>query len=164
MLKDLVAYIHITFSLILTTYFLWRSEFLDLYALLYFILMNLSWVIFNNECLVSYLYKKLNDSNYFLGKTTTIDDYILVLGETNAHIFVEYLIPLIYIGNIGAVLYFGKIDKTLKYGMALGLLSYISYTISLRLDKTYERTKNTIKIVHGLLYSGLLYLALESLF
>jgi hypothetical protein len=126
--------------------------------------MNLSWILFNNECLVSYLYKKLNNPDYVLGKTTSIDDYILVLGGTNAEIFVEYLIPLIYIGNIGAVLYFGKIAKPLKYGMSVGLISYFFYMLSLRLqDANYKETKNTIKTIHGLLYTGLLYLVIDSL-
>jgi len=164
MLNYLIAYIHITFSFILTSYFLWRSDFLDIYALLFFILMNLSWIIFNNECFVSYLYKKLNNPYYVLGQTTSIDDYILVLGDTNAHIFVEYLIPLIYIGNIGAVLYFGKIAKPLRYGMGLGLVSYFFYMLSLRLPSAeYDKTKNTIKLMHGLLYTGLLYLVIDNL-
>ena len=164
MLKYLIAYIHITFSLVLSTYFLWRSDFLDLYFLLFFILMNLSWVIFNNECLLSYLYKGLNNPDYVLGQTTSIDDFILVLGKANAQIFVEYLIPLIYIVNITAILYFGKITKPLKYGMSVGLISYFFYMLSLRLPSAeYDKTKNTIKLMHGLLYTGLLYLVIDNL-
>ena len=165
MLKYLVAYIHITFSLVLNIYFLWRSDFLDLYFLLFFILMNLSWVIFNNECLLSYLYKGLNNPDYVLGQTTSIDDFILVLGETNAHIFVEYLIPLIYIVNIGAILYFGKIAKPLKYGMSVGLISYFFYILSLRFQNAeYEETKRMVKTIHGLVYTGLLFMVIQTFY
>jgi hypothetical protein len=48
-----------------------------IYDFLYYILLiclQLSWIYFNHECPISYLYKKLYYKNYTCGDTTTLDD------------------------------------------------------------------------------------------
>lgn len=158
-----LAYIHVLFSVILSTYFLWRNDFLDIYALLFFIIMNLSWVIFNDECFISYLYKKINNPNYTLGETISIDDYKMVLGKRISNIYVHYCIPFIYMINILIVLYLGNFNTTIRLSMIAGILSYILYLYSLKIPVDTE-TKLIVKETHGVIYTGLLYMVIHKLY
>lgn len=156
MVPTLLAYVHVIMSIMVAFYFVWRQPSFDMYFLLYFILMNLSWVLFRDECLLSYIYKKLENPAYTLGDTVTIDDYDLVFGKDLSKIFLGIFIPLLYVLNL--VIIGHSMPKTRGF-ILIGIASFAAYIASLR---SSDSNKALIKYGHGSIYTGLLGVLLYS--
>ena len=150
MVPTLLAYIHVVMSIVVAFYFVWRQPSFDVYFLLYFILMNLSWVLFKDECLLSYIYKKLEDPTYTLGDTVTIDDYDLIFGKDLSKIFLGIFIPILYVLNLAVI---GYSMPRARVFILIGIASFAAYIASLRSSDT---NKTLIKYGHGAIYTGLL--------
>jgi hypothetical protein len=135
-------------SVVVAFYFVWRRPSFDKYFLLYFILMNLSWVLFKDECLISYIYKKVENPDYVLGETNTVDDYDRIFGKELSKIFLGILIPILYVFNLAVI----GFNKKIWGAMLLGIASFIVYISSLRVMED----NIAIKYAHGTIYTGLL--------
>jgi len=69
-IKRIIGIIHILGIIIVGLYGLlpYKNKLLDKMYMINFAIIPLSWIIFKDECLVSYLTKKLKNKNYRLGE------------------------------------------------------------------------------------------------
>jgi hypothetical protein len=146
MLHSIIPYIHVLITFIVSIYFIYRQDHYDIYYLLYLSLVNISWTLFNNECIPSFIYKKLEDHNYKLGQTTDVKDYDLVFGKKNAMIFLNYIV-IMYAFNIIYLLFFSKSIESIKIPVIIALLSYILYIVMIRI-KVDSYKKDQIQGIH----------------
>lgn len=107
MIANLIAYFHILLSFLAFTYVFWRTPTSDTYYLLFFGLLNISWIILKNECLLSYLYKAALDNNYKLGTTLNLFDFETIMGVNYARffvygLFIAFLLNLLVIATHSA--------------------------------------------------------------
>ena len=87
MIKELILFIHIIICLYLSFYaFIIKNTKYDyIYLmLLYFIIFH--WLFFKGECILSYLFKKIEDNNYELGSSPKDDDCYYLFGEYRDYI------------------------------------------------------------------------------
>lgn len=55
----------------------------DVYYMAYVLLLVMSWLLFKDECIVTYLYKKMMDPNYTMGENgMSLDDAADIFGKT----------------------------------------------------------------------------------
>jgi hypothetical protein len=131
MFDKVVGFFHILLTFLASIYFLFRNNNLDKYYILFFCIINLSWVFTKNDCAVSYIVKKLNDSNYKLGDNTRIEDYDAVIGPEASAVFIKYLLVM-YVINILYIIYVSNIKTPLKVSLVGVLFSYTLYITSLK--------------------------------
>ena len=76
MLGKIFGSVHLLLGLFLSFYafIISKNALYDYLFISLLIGMQLSWIIYNGECLFSYIYKKYNDNNYKCGDTTAQDD------------------------------------------------------------------------------------------
>lgn len=84
-----------------------------------------------NECIVSYISKKLENNDYKMGDTTDLKDYEVVLGSELSNVFLNYLL-IMYIVNILLIVYISKINNPLKISLIGVVFSYTLYILSLK--------------------------------
>lgn len=132
-----IAYIHVITSFIISIYFVYRNPKYDIYYLLYFCLLNISWTVFHNECLISYIFKKYNDTAYVLGENTDIIDYEIVLGKEYSTVFLKYIL-IMYAFNLLFILYS---LKSLSLPIITVFLSFMIYILSLRENVSSDTKK-----------------------
>jgi hypothetical protein len=99
MINTLITFIHLLIMLPIYFFvFYTKNNKYDYFylILLYFILLQ--WTILNNECIVSYVYKKINNNDYVAGSEFINDDLYIIYGEYRnyIHIFDILLIYNIY--------------------------------------------------------------------
>jgi hypothetical protein len=64
-------------------------------------LLLLHWTFFKGECIISYLYKKLQNNDYELGSELNNDDFQYVLGDISKYRFyVMFVINIVFMLNI----------------------------------------------------------------
>jgi hypothetical protein len=143
MLQQIVGMGHVVLSFILSIYFLWAPANLDFYYLIYFLLLNISWGLFKNECFISYIFKILENPKYEMGSTSEVSDYEAVLGPKLAVIFLNYIL-FMYLVNIIfiATRYKGFKDKILILSAGISYLLYVSILRTSE-DKQKAVLKNT---------------------
>ena len=69
-----VGIFHIVLPILIIVYFVLAPTWLDFYAFLYIAFMSLHWIIFNGECVISYMYKKQKYNSYDIGENTELED------------------------------------------------------------------------------------------
>ena len=143
-------------SVLICGYCLWRKDAYDKYYIIYFILLNLSWLLFNDECLISFIFKKLQDPGYSLGDTNDIKDVVVILGKPISQILLDYVIPLMYVINILCIISFGKINELVKNLLVAGIISYCLYTYAVK-TRISSSSRSVIRMIHGLIFSTLLF-------
>lgn len=146
MIDKIIGLIHIILSFILSLYFIWRKDEYDIYFILYFCIINISWVFMKNECIISYMAKKLHNNDYKLGDTLDIEDYDSVIGPEISNFFLNYVL-LMYIVNLLVIVYISDIKTVLKVSLLGVLFSYTSYVLSLRKEINDRRFYNTLNLL-----------------
>jgi hypothetical protein len=131
MVDVIIGTIHIIFSFLISIYSLWRRPSYDFLYLLYFLLLNISWILMKNECVVSYLIKTLEDDSYKLGENLEVEDYQSVLGSKGASAFLNFIL-FMYAFNVMFVLLKGQLPAKVKMFVLASLVSYLVYIFSLR--------------------------------
>jgi hypothetical protein len=154
MTDELIGILHIISSFILSLYFLWRTTTFDHIYIMYLLLLNLSWILFKDECFVSYIFKKGKDNNYELGDSPQdIKDYETILGKEKTYIFV-YFLRIMTILNVSYIIYLGSFNITYSVLVFLFVLSYIFYISIFDKKHTYSEKQNKfIRKYHTLITS-----------
>jgi hypothetical protein len=82
MIKELILLIHIIICLYLSFYALIikNTKYDYIYLMLLYLIIFL-WLIFKGECILSYLFKIIEDNNYELGSSPKDDDCKYLFGE-----------------------------------------------------------------------------------
>jgi hypothetical protein len=84
-----------------------------------------------NECIISYIAKKIHNNDYKLGDNLDIEDYDSIIGKEISNIFLNYVL-LMYIVNLLVIVYVSDIKTVLKVSLLGALFSYTSYILSIR--------------------------------
>lgn len=150
--KELIAYFHLVTTFILGTYFFWGNIKFDRFYILIFMAINISWVVLSNECIITYFYKKIHDSNYEIGTSIDLDDFSLLVGEQNAKYFIWFL-RASYALSLLVVLYRSKFNNTVNIALLAAFISYIFYIASAINDVHVGLTRT----IHGLICFFLFY-------
>jgi len=151
-LQKSVGLVHVVFSFILSIYFVWGSSKFDIYYLIYFLLLTISWSLMKNECAVSYLFKYIENPNYKMGDNTEIEDYNAVLGPVAGNIFLNYVLYM-YVFNLGFIALRFK-DTRNQLAIFLAAVSCVLYLTMLRHSK--KEQKDTLQTANLLINSILL--------
>ena len=136
-LQKSVGFVHVVLSFIFSIYFLWAPARFDLYYLVYFLLLSISWSIMKNECAISYLFKYIGDADYQMGDSAEVEDYNVVLGSTVGNIFLNYLL-FMYIFNLVFITWRFKGQRN-QLAIVVATVSYGLYISMLRLSKKKEQ-------------------------
>ena len=136
-LQKSVGFIHVVLSFIFSIYFLWAPARFDLYYLVYFLLLSISWSIMKNECAISYLFKYIGDPNYQMGDSEEVSDYNVVLGPTAGSAFLNYVL-FMYVFNLVFITWRTKGVRN-QLAVLLATVSYGLYISMLRLAKKEQK-------------------------
>jgi hypothetical protein len=149
MVDVIIGTIHIIFSFAISIYSLWRRPSYDFLYLLYFLLLNISWILMKNECAVSYLIKTLEDDSYKLGENLAVGDYEAVLGPKLSAWFLNFIL-FMYAFNVSVILLKSHFPRKVKMFVLASLASYLVYIFSLRSDLSAD-IKDAINQSHILI-------------
>ena len=97
---DIVKTIHILNEIFLCTYFIIFPISYDIYFAIYLLLIMIHWIVLKNECILSYLEKKILDKNYELGSMPHYHPY-----RKSLHPYIENLFDFIKLVNLFVILY-----------------------------------------------------------
>ena len=136
-LQKSVGFVHVVLSFIFSIYFLWAPARFDLYYLVYFLLLSISWSIMKNECAISYLFKYIGDADYQMGDSAEVEDYNAVLGPTIGNIFLNYVL-FMYVFNLVFIALRFKGQRN-QLAIVIATLSYGIYISMLRLAKKEQK-------------------------
>jgi hypothetical protein len=77
MIGKIIAIIHLSLAFCYSFYaFIFPSNILyDYYYFIFLTCVQMSWILCNHECPISYFYKYIHYKNYSCGDTTTLDDF-----------------------------------------------------------------------------------------
>jgi len=156
-LQKSVGFVHIVFSFIFSLYFLWAPAGFDIYYLVYFFLLSISWSIMKNECAISYLFKYIGDADYKMGDTADVEDYNAVLGSTAGNIFLNYVL-FMYVFNLVFIALRFKGARN-QLAVLLATVSYGLYIIMLRLAKKEQKDilQTSNLVINSILLGYFLY-------
>jgi hypothetical protein len=156
-LQKSVGFVHVVLSFIFSIYFLWAPARFDLYYLVYFLLLSISWSIMKNECAISYLFKYIGDANYQMGDSAEVEDYNAVLGPTAGNIFLNYVL-FMYIFNLVFITLRFKGQRN-KLAVILATVSYGLYILMLRLSKKKQKDilQTSNLVINSILLGYFLY-------
>lgn len=131
--------------------FLFKKTKLDYIYIFIFILINLHWVIFKGECIISYLHKKYDNVQYILGsEPMKMDDMKSVFTMIfPKELFTYYITTLIVltIVNMFFVLFRNGFNIYLIWLM---IGSSTIYTLSHRISN--EKFKYIMSVIQGTVY------------
>lgn len=141
------GYLHILIPIIISFYGVWAPPFLDPLFVIFFLMLNISWIIFKDECIVSYFHKKQNNPNYKLGDNIDISDNEELVGKSSVKAISIYL-TIAYLINLVFILSRLQLALTTKVLIILSYVFYVVYMILLKL-----RPEWIIRILHLGIYS-----------
>lgn len=140
------GYLHILFPIIISLYGIWAPPFLDPLFVVYFLMLNISWIVFKNECIISYFYKKQQNPDYKLGDNIDVSDNEELVGKASVKALSTYLF-ITYFINLVFILTRLKLEFETKVLVILSYVAYAIYMILLRL-----RPQWIVRVVHLGLY------------
>ena len=98
---DLNAFVHFIGSIITNLYpFIIPKNKYDYLYIFLILLLNLSWIIFKGECLISYIFKKIKNNNYKMGTSNKSDDLKNLIGIHNYNIYMYICLFFVSISYI----------------------------------------------------------------
>lgn len=110
----------------------------------------------NNECVLSYFFKMLEDPNYKMGKNNKVKDFEPVLGKTGAALFNQYLIAMNVVTLF--LILTRSFDSIGKIVLALFILSYTFYIEANHFSFIDKESKKMIYRAHGVIsFAALAY-------
>ena len=157
-LQKSVGFVHVVLSFIFSIYFLWAPARFDLYYLVYFLLLSISWSIMKNECAISYLFKYIGDADYEMGENEEVEDYNAILGPIAGNIFLNYVL-FMYIFNLVFITWRFKGQRN-QLAIVVATVSYGLYISMLRLSKKKEQKdilQTSNLLINSILLGYLLY-------
>ena len=99
-----------------------------------------------NECIISYIAKKIHNNDYNLGDNLDIEDYDSIIGKEISNIFLNYVL-LMYIVNLLVIVYVSDIKTVLKVSLLGVLFSYTSYILSIRKEIKDRSFYNILNVI-----------------
>lgn len=165
MLIEIIGFLHLSFSIILSLYaFIFKKSWIDYLYIYYASIIILLWTFFNGECAITYYFKKKEDPNYIAGTDSTdmkdmfilipnptivnaiviiklffhlLSEYI-VLARNKFPIFLCYLLPGIHLSYYGTTYIFKDLYNNTTF---LWFQEIIKITIILFIIYTLKKNK-----------------------
>lgn len=97
MILKIIPYIHLLFILFISIYPI-LFNYIDFIYINLILITNFSWTFTNNECLISYIYKKNKNKNYLIGTNSRELDDIFIL--INKNLWNNYISKILYLLSI----------------------------------------------------------------
>jgi len=119
----LIKFIHILNEIFLSTYIFFFSPKYDIYYTIYLLIIILHWILLKNECILTYIEKKLIDKNYILGSKPYYHPYHSIIPK-----FLIYLFEILKVINILVIFYRNYYNKYI-YISILFIIGYIFFNI-----------------------------------
>lgn len=99
-----------------------------------------------NECIISYIAKKIHNNDYKLGDNLDTEDYDSVIGKELSDFLLNYLLTM-YIVNLLVIVYVSDIKTVLKVSLLGVLFSYTSYILSIRKEIKGRSFYNILNVI-----------------
>ena len=158
MIKELIAFIHL-FGILLTILyvFLIKNKKYDYFYLGYIYFVLLHWTFLKGECIIAYLYKKIQNNDYELGSDFKKDDIFYIfsfLGEYKKYI--PLFLNIMVIINIYMIT---KRNNIKNHIIVLFILLFIAFIINFvyftdhHINTNFQFFNDIIKI--SLIFFGL---------
>jgi hypothetical protein len=126
LLFNILRILHILNDLFVSLYiFIFRTTKYDIYYLSYVMLIYVHWFIFNGECLLSYMEKKLLDIKYKMG-----DDIFYSPYRNNFNKYFLLTIDYLKIFNLCVIFYRNIKDNIILLLLLLIILTKILYDLT----------------------------------
>jgi hypothetical protein len=123
-LLKIIQLIHILNEIFLSTYVFIFPKIYDIYYTIFLIIIILHWIFLKNECILSYIEKKIIDKNYILGTNPYYHPYHMAVSK-----YFIYLFEIFKFINIFIVLYRNFNNKFIFISMLLIIGFYIFHFI-----------------------------------
>ena len=162
---DLNAFVHFIGSIFTNLYpFIIPKNKYDYLYIYYIILLNLSWMIFNGECIISLIFKIKDDKNYKIGSRVSADDIKELIGNKLFNIYIYLCLIfsslsyfyVIYRNNYQEYLYI-----FLLFSITYGYI-YLTYKnqnelLKYKMFKIFKYIFIFISIIYIILFTNYLY-------
>ena len=158
MIGKIIAIFHLIVVCIYSLYGLVtpKNFYADFFYFIFLILVQLSWLLFNHECVFSLIYKKIHYKNYECGDNTDLDDFKELSSSVSSNKsnnksidysdIVANLLNLLYIINLLVVNNRSKITTTFSLVFIFIFLRYFYVYLN---NAIGVNTVNTIKKLFG---------------
>ena len=167
MITKFITFIHLLIILLNISYvFCTKNKKYDYIFLLYTYFLILHWMFFNNECIISYVYKKMQNNDYESGShlnndnlnndNLKNDDLYNIFGEYKFDILTFF--HLLFMINIYMV---AKRNNIKQYLIFIFILIFNAYSLNLVITINYKNTNfqffNDISKISLLLFGLYIY-------
>jgi hypothetical protein len=141
---NLVSIVHFILSVFMAIYaFIINKSQYDIYYICITLLILLSWLIYNGECYVTYLFKKTKNPNYIAGSQSIDLDDMNICGDKICSRYFFFALMIVNICSVGLVLHRNKYLS--EYTIYLFLLLYLILILILR---KFYLSDSTFKYYH----------------
>ena len=151
MFDILLAFIHLLFTLFICVYvFCIKNKKYDYFYLTYIYFLLLHWTFLKGECILSYLYKKMQYNDYILGSYYINDDFDYLLSKYKSYVY--KCINILMIVNIYMVC---KRNNIKNYTIFMFILLYVTIVLSymysfnnfnnLHINKNFQLVNDILK-------------------
>ena len=139
MITKFITFIHLLIILLNISYvFCTKNKKYDYIFLLYTYFLILHWMFFNNECIISYVYKKMQNNDYEAGSdlnNNNNDDLYNIFGEYKFNILTFF--HLLFMINIYMV---ARRNNIKQYLIFIFILIFNAYSLNLVITINYKNT------------------------
>ena len=154
---------HITTALLLSVYGLvFSKSWFDGVIILYFILLVISWTLFNGECLLSYIYKLYKNPNYKAGEDLYGGDILDLIGN-NRTVYATFGIFNQILMSISIYIVFAR-NSYPRYIALLSVMVYLFYKLVINIfeqdlysNRIFSITNEVVKYYFLLLLLYVIY-------
>ncbi len=147
----IIGLLHFVLPLIYIIYLFFAPVKWDPYMFIWFNILTLHWILFNNECIISYIHKKLENPNYKMGEDVKVKDMINVFTKIMSEKMAGMLVDIINYGTFIAIFIRFFIFKSIKpivmVYMTLILFGLYNYFVRTNLIDKYPLFKAFISII-----------------
>jgi len=151
MIKNILVILHLIIIFVLTFYELIiinKHNFDYLYCLSIYLII-LHWTLLNGECIISYLYKSIDDENYTIAKNLVNDDLSLIFGKYK---LITLLIMQVFVfGNLYLICKRKNINFKYYYIFIVLYVSY-EYILFKNIKNTHEPNYSLYNKIFSLLF------------
>jgi hypothetical protein len=161
MINYLIIFVHILLILSQTLYgYCIKKNNYDHIYLVYVYFLLLHWIFLKGECIISYLYKKLQKNDYELGSNSINDDLHYIVGDYKLYII--FVLNIIFMISVFIVSKRNNIKThyilifILYYYVYILFLYYIRYhNININTNTNFQLFNDIIKIL--LIFFGIYF-------
>lgn len=152
---ELIGLLHYIVPIIHLIYLIFAPLKWDVYMFIWLNILVLHWVLLKNECLISYIHKKIHNPNYKIGEDVNVKDMTNVftgfMSENNAIILVNIINYGLFIGLFLRFFIFKSINPIIITYITFILFAIYTFLIKLNITDTFPFSLFKIILVISIL-------------